>query len=116
MPRVSLLTRIKLTGAVFVKNGLNLKLTSEEQFSPYNPLVKHSRQDLEQMGYAIIALDSTATNTATLVSTQALSDSIKTFNFKLSSPINVPLPGGFGVFDFSDILDVGYSHMNEANP
>lgn len=116
MPRVSLLTRIKLTGAVFVKNGLNLKLTSEEQLSPYNPPVKHLWQDLEQMEHATVALDSTVANTATLVSTQALSNSIKTFNFKLSSPINAPLPGGFGVFDFSDILDVGYSHMNEANP
>jgi ferredoxin-NADP reductase len=116
MPRVSLLTRIKLTGAVFVKNGLNLKLTSEEQFSPYNPPVKHLRQDPEKRGHATVALDRTAANTATLVSTQALSDSIKTFNFKLSSPINAPLPGGFGIFDFSDILDAGYSHMNEANP
>lgn len=115
MPRVSLLTRIKVTGAVLVKDGLNLELASEEQLSPYNPPVKLLRRELEQMGHAV-ADDDAAAISATLVSTQAISDSIKTFNFKLSSPIKAPLPGGFGVFDFSGILDVGYSHMNEANP
>ncbi len=116
MPRVSLLTRIKVTGAVLVKTGLNLRLTSEEQFSPYNPPVKHLRQELEQMGHAAVAHVNSDPITATLVSTQTLSGNIKTFNFELSSPINAPLPGGFGVFDFSDIFDAGYSHMNEVNP
>lgn len=117
MPRVSLLTRIKVTGAVVVKDGLNLKLASEEQLSPYNPPVKLLRQELEQMGHAVVADDDAAAAiSATLVSTQALSEGIKTFKFKLSSPVKAPLPGGFGVFDFSGILDVGYSHMNEANP
>uniref|UniRef100_UPI002618F7E5 pyridoxamine 5'-phosphate oxidase family protein n=1 Tax=uncultured Tateyamaria sp. TaxID=455651 RepID=UPI002618F7E5 len=116
MPRTNLLTRIKVTGAVLVKNGLNLRLTSEEQFSPYNPPVKHLRQELDEMGHAIAAHDGLAAITATLASTQDLSDSIKTFNFDLSSSVDAPLPGGFGVFDFSEILDTGYSHMNEANP
>lgn len=115
MPRTNLLTRIKVTGAVMVKEGLNLKLTSEEQLSPYNPPVRLLRQELEQMGHAPLA-EGKAAISATLVSTQTLSDSIKTFNFRLSSPISAPLPGGFGVFDFSGLLDRGYSHMNEANP
>ncbi|WP_229801468.1 pyridoxamine 5'-phosphate oxidase family protein [Tateyamaria omphalii] len=116
MPRASLLTRIKVTGAVFVKGGLNLKLTSQERFSPYNPPIKYLRRELEQMGHATVAQSNDDAITAKLVSTRALSDSIKTFNFELSKPINAPLPGGFGVFDFSDVLDVGYNHMNEANP
>jgi ferredoxin-NADP reductase len=115
MPRTNLLTRIKVTGAVLVKEGLNLKLTSKEQLSPYNPPVKLLRQELEQMGHAPLA-ESKAAISATLVSTQTLSDNIKTFNFRLSSPIEASLPGGFGVFDFSSLLDHGYSHMNEANP
>jgi len=68
------------------------------------------------MGHAIVGPDKTVVITATLVSTKAVSNSIRTFNFNLSSPTEVPLPGGFGVFDFSDILDVGYNHMNEVNP
>ncbi|MEH6737947.1 MAG: oxidoreductase [Sulfitobacter sp.] len=116
MPRVSLLTRIKVTGAVFVKQGLDLELLTDEQFSPYNPPVRYLRQEMDQMGHATAAQDSAATITATLASTKALSETITTFNFKLSSPVNAPLPGGFGVFDFSDMLDVGYNHMNDANP
>lgn len=115
MPRVSLATRIKVTGAVLVKEGLDLTLTSEEQLSPYNPPVRLLRKELEQMGHAPFA-EAKEALFATLVSTQTLSDSIKTFNFRLSSPIAAPLPGGFGVFDFSGLLDRGYSHMNEANP
>ncbi|ATG45626.1 pyridoxamine 5'-phosphate oxidase family protein [Phaeobacter piscinae] len=116
MPRVSMLTRIKVTGAVFVKDGLNLRLTSDEQYSPYNPPVRHLRQELQQMGHALLAPETAEAVTAKLVSTKPLSDSITTFNFALSQPIDAPLPGGFGVFDFSGLLDAGYSHMNEANP
>ncbi len=116
MPRVSLLTRIKVTGAVFVKDGLNLRLMSEEHFSPFTPSIKPLGQELEQMGHALVAHETATPITATLVSTKPLSGSITTFIFDLSQPINTPLPGGFGVFDFSGLLDTGYSHMNEANP
>ncbi len=116
MPRVGLLTRIKVTGAVFVRGGLNLKLASPEQLSPYNPPVKYLRAELEQMGHAIEAHDAAIPLTAKLVATKPLSSSISTFEFALSEPIKAPLPGGFGVFDFSDLVDAGYSHMNEKNP
>jgi ferredoxin-NADP reductase len=116
IPRVSLLTRIKVTGAVFVKDGLNLKLTSQEQFSPYNPPVKLLRREMQEMGHVLVAHETETPITATLASTETLSESIKTFNFELSQPVSTPLPGGFGVFDFSNLLDSGYRHMNEANP
>ncbi|MEM9279816.1 MAG: oxidoreductase, partial [Pseudomonadota bacterium] len=117
MPRVGLLTRIQVTGAVFVKDGLNLRLMSDEQYSPYNPPVRYLRRELEQMGHSAEPYEaSNNPPSATLVSTQRLSDSITTFTFELSDSIEAPLPGGFGVFDFSRILDSGYSHMNEANP
>ncbi len=116
MPRVNLLTRIKVTGAVFVRGGLNLKLVSQEQLSPYNPPVKYLRAELEQMGHAIEAQDPSTPVTAKLVGVKPLSSTISTFEFTLSEPIKAPLPGGFGVFDFSDLLHAGYSHMNESNP
>ncbi|SFG54726.1 pyridoxamine 5'-phosphate oxidase family protein [Sulfitobacter dubius] len=116
MPRTSLLTRIKVTGAVFVRGGLNLKLTSQEELSPYNPPVKLLRTELEQSGHAIKTHISTEVLTATLVSTKTLSLTITTFDFELSQAVQMPLPGGFGVFDFSGLLHAGYSHMNEANP
>lgn len=117
MPRVGLLTRIRVAGAVFVKGGLNLQLTSEERYSPYNPPVRYLRRELEQMGHSAIALAaSDEPLDATLISTQRLSDTVSTFTFELSEAIEAPSPGGFGIFDFSGILNTGYRHMNDANP
>jgi uncharacterized protein len=115
MPGTRLLTGIKVTGAVLVKEGLDQTLTSEEQLSPYNPPVKLLRQELEQLGHAPLTREKTAIS-AMLVSTQTLSNKIGTFNFRLSPHINAPWPGGFGVFDFSGLLGRGYSHMNDATP
>lgn len=116
MPRVGLLTRIEVTGAVLVKGGINLRLTSNEEFSPYNPPVKYLLSELEEKGYATAAHETADLRSATLVSTRKLSENISTFTFDLTSYIDAPLPGGFGVFDFSNILDSGYRHMSEANP
>lgn len=116
MPRVSLLTRIQVTGAVFVKGALNLRLVSEEQLSPYNPPVRYLRSELNAMGHVAGVADASDPIEATLVSTKQISDTIRTFTFELSEEIEAPLPGGFGIFDFSKMLDRGYSHMNEANP
>ena len=68
------------------------------------------------MGHVLVGHETETPITATLASTETLSESIKTFNFELSQPVSTPLPGGFGVFDFSNLLDSGYRHMNEANP
>ncbi|MEM9451562.1 MAG: pyridoxamine 5'-phosphate oxidase family protein [Cyanobacteria bacterium P01_E01_bin.6] len=117
MPRVSLLTRIRVTGAVFIQQGLNLCMVSDEQLSPYNPPVKYLRQELEQMGHlSQPSIGSDQPLNAKLVSTQKLTESVSTFTFQLSEFIDAPAPGGFGVFDFSGILNSGYSHMNEVNP
>lgn len=117
MPRVSLLTRVQVTGAVCVKGGLNLRLTSDEQHSPYNPPVRYLRHELEEMGHAAEPYaPSDRALSANLMAAEYLSESIATFTFELSASIEAPPPGGFGVFDFSRILDSGYRHMNDANP
>lgn len=116
MPRVGLLTRIKVTGAVFVKGALNLQLVSEEQYSPYNPPVRYLRSELGAMGHIAVEVDGSNPVGATLVSATKISDTIRTFTFELSEAIEAPLPGGFGIFDFSGMLDTGYSHMNDATP
>lgn len=118
MPRVSLVTRLKITGAVLIKGALNLKLDSEELMSPYNPPLQYLKEELESVGAEReITLRTESTSiTATLKSVTHLTTTISTFNFELSAPISQPLPSGFGVFDFSKILDGGYQHMNDANP
>lgn len=116
MRRTSLLTRIRVTACVFVKGGLNLRLTSEEQFSPYNPPVKYLRREREELGQITSGFASETPITATLITASPVSESIATFTFELSSSVKAPLPGGFGVFDFSEILGSGYRHMSEENP
>ena len=50
MPRITLITRIKLTGYVWIKEALNLKLIGPEQYSPYNPPIRYLAIELEKMG------------------------------------------------------------------
>lgn len=41
MPRMKVLVRLRITGHVFVEQGLNVQQQSEVQFSPYNPPIRH---------------------------------------------------------------------------
>ncbi len=68
------------------------------------------------MGHAVADNPVETELEATLVSVKKHTQSISTFTFDLSQAIEAPLPGGFGIFDFSEELDTGYSHMNETNP
>ncbi|MEM7082944.1 MAG: oxidoreductase [Pseudomonadota bacterium] len=117
MPRVSLITRIRITGAVHIRQSLNLRMSSSEQYSPYNPPIRFLRTELTDIHN--VREPQTTDNErirATLVKTQDLSDSIKRFTFELSKPVNLPLPGGFGIFDFSEYFRSEYKHMNDLNP
>ncbi|EGQ7996635.1 oxidoreductase [Vibrio vulnificus] len=117
MPRVNLLTRIRVTGAVHIRQGLNLKMVSDEQLSPYNPPIRYLKHELEQMGRAgLTSTNSDVSISATLESVKQLTTSVSTFTFQLSELIEPPVPGGFGIFDFSGVVDSGYLHMNDSNP
>jgi len=116
MPRASLVTRIRITGAVHIKEALSLDLLSEEQLSPYNPPLRYLRSEMVEAGRNDTNSFDQDPITATLLSSTSLSTSVTTFSFELSRSIEAPLPGGFGVFDFSSVLDAGYSHMDEINP
>ncbi|MGL6314105.1 hypothetical protein [Vibrio sp. WXL103] len=117
MPRVRLLTRIKLTGAVHIKQGLNLKMVSAERLSPYNPPVRYLKHELEQMGH--LSNEGSPLETpmsAKLIAVERLTANVSTFTFQLPKAINLPAPGGFGVFDFSQLIKADYQHMNDNNP
>lgn len=114
MPRMNLVTRIRITGAVYIKEALSLRMISDEQFSPYNPPLRYLRGELEDMGLSNESESSGIK--ATLISVQKITNSISTFSFQLSAPVDVSLPGGFGIFDFSEYLNHGYKHMDIINP
>ncbi|KAI8612325.1 hypothetical protein BC830DRAFT_1244906 [Chytriomyces sp. MP71] len=113
MPRVSLVTKLSITGRVFIKDSLKLGLRGPEQLSPYNPPLRLLRQEMEATGKSIVDMD--GTNMATLVAVEKLSDRISTFTFSLDKPVNF-LPGSYAVFDFSSVFEKQYQHMNQANP
>ncbi|CAF1296411.1 unnamed protein product [Rotaria magnacalcarata] len=50
MPRVTLITRIKLTGHVWIEEALNLKLLEPKTNSPYNPSIRYLATELEKIG------------------------------------------------------------------
>lgn len=117
MPRVTLLTQIRITGAVYVEGGVNLAMTATEQLSPYNPPLRYLQQELEQMGRAdLSSIADEQGISASLVALEQLTSSVSTFTFALSRSIDVPLPGGFAVFDFSQLIQSQYRHMDEMNP
>ena len=117
MPRVTLLTRVRVTGAVYVEGGINLAMTTAEQLSPYNPPLRYLQQELEAMGRADSYGNTNAQKiTVSLAEVKKLTSSVSSFTFNLTESIDIPLPGGFGVFDFSKVIQSQYRHMDEANP
>ena len=117
MPRVSVLTRIQITGAVYVKGALQLRMTSSEEYSPYNPPVRYLRKELANLHHVQESLPPANERIrAVLISMQQLSESVRKFTFELSTPVVETLPGGFGIFDFSEHFDTSYQHMDESKP
>ncbi|CAF4115279.1 unnamed protein product [Rotaria socialis] len=49
MPRVTMVTRNKLVGHVWIKEALNFKLLGPEKYSPYNPSIRYLAMKLEKM-------------------------------------------------------------------
>ena len=117
MPRVGLLTRVKITGVVYIEAALQLQMTSAETHSPYNPPVRYLRTELSDLHHVHTPF---STNTqrprAKLIATKQLTDSVSSFRLELSTPIAAPLPGGFAILDFSKHFASTYRHMDEANP
>ncbi len=111
MPRVTLLTRIKLSGHVWIKEALNLKLLAPEQYSPYNPPVRYLATELAKMGKPA----KPANSWATLVDIKKLTQRISRFTFELEEKASFK-PGGFVIFDFSPLIEQKYRHMNDNNP
>eukprot|EP00929_Paragymnodinium_shiwhaense_P073929 TRINITY_DN37795_c0_g1_i3.p1 TRINITY_DN37795_c0_g1~~TRINITY_DN37795_c0_g1_i3.p1 ORF type:complete len:621 (-),score=117.33 TRINITY_DN37795_c0_g1_i3:453-2315(-) len=118
MPRITLLTRIRVTGFVLIQKGLNLALRSAEQFSPYNPPVRFLATELQEMGKAayIVAEADDRPSTATLFGRRRISSTISAFTFKLDRPLKGYVPGAYIILDFASKIEVPYMHMNESAP
>lgn len=116
MPRITLLTKIKITGVVIIKQAMGLRLITEEKYSPYNVPVRYLKKELDDMGHVGSGDNDASSTNATLVSARKWTSSMTTFTFELEREVKSELPGSFGIFDFSHHLDTGYRHMNEDSP
>lgn len=109
LPRTNLAVKIKITGARFVRQGLPFRGIAGE-YSPYNPAVRV----LPSEG-SIVAQIKKTDNTATLLERTNITPTISRYRFSITSP--VPYKSGQWVaLDFSEELDIGYSHMRDDDP
>ena len=112
LPRAATATDIALDEVVLMRSALQLRLDGPESFSPYNPPLRLLASELAVAGRPLVAVGETS---ATLVAVTRDCSTVSTFTFALSAPADVP-PGGYAVFDFKDVLQLGYQHMNNAQP
>jgi len=109
LPRSNLAVKIKITEAMFVKEGLAFRGKPDEP-SPYNPNVR-----LLPSEGNIAAQIKDEQNTARLVGKTEITPTINRYRFAMINP--VPYKAGQWVaMDFSEELGMGYSHMRDDDP
>ncbi|TLD32360.1 oxidoreductase-like protein [Venturia nashicola] len=109
LPRSNLAVKIKIVGARFVKQGLPFRGIPGE-YSPYNPAVR----TLSSEG-GLAAQTKKMDNTARLLERIKITQTISRYRFAVTNP--VPYKAGQWVaLDFSQELDIGYSHMRDDDP
>jgi NAD(P)H-flavin reductase len=112
LPRVKLAVKITVSALRFVQQGLSFRGEPGE-LSPYNPPLR-----LLAMEASHQLPSTTAPMYAKLISKQLLTCDLARFRFRLSDPkaISPWKAGQYAAFDFSDELDIGYSHMRDDDP
>jgi hypothetical protein len=109
LPRSNLAVKVKITGARFVRQGLPFRGIPGE-YSPYNPAVRV----LPSEGNIVAQIKKTG-NTARLLERTKLTPTISRYRFAMTKPM--PYNAGQWVaLDFSEELDIGYSHMRDDDP
>jgi NAD(P)H-flavin reductase len=110
LPRTNLAVKITLVDTRLVRKGLSFRGFAGE-LSPYNPPVRL----LVSEGNIAAAFESKSEGTATLIDKEELSPSVARYRFRASHPVKYK-PGQWVALDFSEELDIGYSHMREDDP
>ena len=108
--RSNLAVKLIVSEARLVEQGLPFRGRLGER-SPYNPKVRplaiEATLHLDEVGKA--------NNTATLLEKISITPSISRFRFSMSNQ-QIWEPGQWVALDFSEELDIGYSHMRDDDP
>ncbi|CAF0983744.1 unnamed protein product [Didymodactylos carnosus] len=105
----NIITEIKVTGWVYVKDGLTLR-SKDIEYSPYNPALAYLAHELSAR-----KIQQTPSIIATLSSIKKITPTISTFRFTTSGSISIK-NGQFAILDFSQEFTTKYQHMNDASP
>lgn len=118
-----LAVQLTVTAARLVKDGLGFRGKPVDDptagQSPYNPRIRYLRSEkVEVLDNASDAASMHPDVTAKLIKKHHLTPSITKYRFALSDPaVFGPWTAGqYVAFDFSDELDMGYSHMRDDDP
>ena len=110
LPRSNLAVRLTVTSSRFVANALPFR-GEETQRSPYNPVIRYLATETHHTH-----AQDTALQQATLLSQIPLTPTISRFRFALENTRPAYTPGQYVTLDFSEHLDIGYSHMRDDDP
>jgi NAD(P)H-flavin reductase len=110
LPRTKLAVKVKILDSRLVRKGLSMRGFKGEA-SPYNPPVRLLVNESE----VAAGIQNKPEGTATLVGKDELSPTITRYRFKADHPVEYQ-PGQWVALDFSEELDIGYSHMREDDP
>jgi len=110
LPRSNLAIKLTVTDARFIGEGLPFQGIPKES-SPYNPKVRY----LTSEASLVIDKQNSAANSATLLEQIPITPTISRFRFTISNPGKWKA-GQWVALDFSEDLDIGYSHMRDDDP
>ena len=114
LPRSNLAVKLTITSSRFVENGLSFRGIPGER-SPYNPQVRYASTEKMAPSAIVSQLNN---NYISLISYTELTPTITRFRFRFDDPSRALTwkPGQYAMLDFSDDLDIGYSHMRDDDP
>jgi ferredoxin-NADP reductase len=110
IPRTNVVIKIKLVDTRLIRQGLSFRGKAGEP-SPYNPPVKL----LATEGNLGANFGSQPEGTATLIDKDDITPTITRYRFRASHPVKYR-PGQWVALDFSEELNMGYSHMRDDDP
>ncbi|GAB7337966.1 hypothetical protein MBLNU457_4345t1 [Dothideomycetes sp. NU457] len=110
LPKSNLAVKITLTAARYVSQVLPFRGTASDM-SPYNPRVRY----LKTENSLTVTETSRSAETAKLLSQTPLTPTISRFRFALENAATYTA-GQYVTLDFSEHLDIGYSHMRDDDP
>ncbi|RMX82961.1 hypothetical protein D0869_05672 [Hortaea werneckii] len=110
LPRSNLAVKLTISDSRFVAQALPFRGEAGQR-SPYNPVVRYLASEAQHTQ----PNDSTSQQQAKLLSQVKLTPTISRFRFSMENAATYK-PGQYVTLDFSEHLDIGYSHMRDDDP